>query len=116
MRYIRYGFWACVAICLIVVGLGNRGLVDLRLMPEELGQLVGFNGTVSVPLFAVIFGAIAIGLLIGFVWEWLRERKHRAEASRKSREVQKLERQVEQLKGEKHEGKDEVLALLDEAS
>jgi hypothetical protein len=55
------------------------------------------------------------GLIIGFVWEWMREYKHRAEATRKSREVRKLEREVTKLKGEKHEGKDEVLALLEDA-
>ena len=31
-------------------------------------------------------------------------------------EVRRLEREVKRLKGEKHEGKDEILALLDEAS
>ena len=116
MRYIRYGFWACVAIVLIVVGLANLEAVTLRLMPVELGQIVGLDRAIELPLFVVIFGSVVAGLLIGFVWEWLREHKHRAEASRKSREVHKLEREVEKLKGEKHEGKDEVLALLDEAS
>jgi hypothetical protein len=36
--------------------------------------------------------------------------------NKQAREIRKLEREVARLKGEKHEGKDEVLALLDEAS
>ena len=31
----------------------------------------------ELPLFLVIFGGIVAGLLIGFVWEWFREHKHR---------------------------------------
>jgi putative membrane protein len=60
-------------------------------------------------------GSIVAGLLVGFIWEWIREYGQRAEAARQAREMRRLEREVARLKGEKHEGKDEVLALLDEA-
>ena len=116
MTYIRLGFWALVAVVLIVLGLANRGMVTLRLLPSELGNVLGLTRAIDLPLFAVIFASIVLGLLIGFVWEWLREHKHRAEARAKSREVHKLEREVERLKDEKHEGKDEVLALLDRSA
>lgn len=115
MRTIRYVFWALVAIVLIVVGLANRGMVTLRAMPEALGALFGVSPDIELPLFVVIFLGVAAGLLIGFLWEWLREHKHRAEARRKTREVNVLQREVGRLKTEKHEGKDEVLALLEGA-
>ncbi|MHA6264477.1 lipopolysaccharide assembly protein LapA domain-containing protein [Arenibacterium sp. CAU 1754] len=115
MRYIRYAFLAALAIVLISVSLANRGFVDLKLMPDALEQLLGFNLSISLPLFVVVLGGIVAGLIIGFVWEWLREYKHRREASVKAREVNKLEREVSRLKTEKHQGKDEVLAILDEA-
>ena len=116
MRYIRYAFLGGLGIVLIAVALANRGMVTLKLLPTGLSDLVGMNQTIDLPLFVVIFGGIVAGLLIGFVWEWLREHKHRAEAARQGREVRKLNREVRRLKGEKHEGKDEILALLDEAS
>jgi uncharacterized integral membrane protein len=116
MRYIRYAFLAALALILVSVALANRGMVTLQLLPGALSDLVGLNRTVDLPLFLVIFGGIVAGLLIGFVWEWLREHKHRAEAAARRNEVKRLEREVRRLKGEKHEGKDEVLALLDEAS
>ena len=116
MRYIRYAFLGTLGIILISVSLANRGTVDLKLMPDALAELVGFNLAMSMPLFAVVLGGITAGLVIGFFWEWLREHKHRREAGRKAREVRNLEREVKRLKGEKHEGKDEVLAILDEAS
>jgi len=65
-------------------------------------------------LFIVIFGAIISGLFIGFVWEYMREYKHRAAASQHRREKNQLAREVSKLKVDKAKSEgDEVLALLD---
>lgn len=116
MRYIRYAFLACLAIVLIVVATANRGEVTPTLLPETVTGLIGFGAQITLPLFVVIFGGIISGVLIGFVWEWMREHKHRAEAARRTREVEALERELRREKRLKNEGRDEVLALLDEAS
>lgn len=114
MRYIRYACIAVFAIALIAIALANRELVLLKVLPQEVAGYFAVNPTVQLPLFLVIFMGIILGLLVGFVWEWFREHAVRAEAARKSREVRRLEREVKRLRGEKHQGKDEVLALLDE--
>lgn len=116
MRYLRYAILAVLGIILISVSLANRNMVSLKLMPDDLADLAGFNLSVSLPLFLVVLGGIVSGLVIGFVWEWLREHKHRREAGQKHREVRSLKREVSKLKKEKNQGKDEILALLDEAS
>lgn len=116
IRYIRYAFLAVVAIALVAVAAANRAPVTLRALPDELAGLVGMNPQIQLPLFLVVFGGVIGGLLIGFLWEWLREAKHRSEATRQKRAAQNLSREVQKLRGEKHEGKDEVLALLEEAS
>lgn len=116
MRYIRYAFLAALAVVLVSVSLANRDAVDLRLMPDALAELIGFNLGITLPLFAVVLGGIVVGLVIGFVWEWLREYKHRRAATDTSREARKLAREVSRLKEEKHKDKDEVLAILEEAS
>ena len=67
------------------------------------------------PLFVVILGGVATGLLVGFVWEWLREHRYRSAAKTNQREAKKLEREVASLKGEKNEGRDEILALVEDA-
>lgn len=113
MKYIRLAFLACLGVVLIAVALANRGLVELKLLPEGLARVAGINQSIELPLFVVIFGGIVAGVMIGFVWEWLREHKHRVQVNRKAREVGKLKREVDRLKGEKHKGKDEVLALLE---
>jgi len=117
MRYIRFGFLGALAVVLISVAMANRAPVELRLLPDELAIPLNLAWSMEVPLFLVIFAAIVAGLLIGFVWEWLREHKHRAEVSRKKGEVRQLEREVDRLKGSgKSREEDEVLALLDKAS
>lgn len=118
MRYIRYAFLAILGAVLITIALANRGTVTLTLLPAPLADLLQLNYAVDLPLFVVIFGGIVAGLLIGFVWEWLREHKHRATAARKEREVHDLERKLkrEQRKAVASGQQDEVLALLDSKS
>lgn len=114
IRYLKYLFLAAIAVVLVVLFLANRGTVALQLLPDNLAAWVGWNWRAELPLFLVILGGIVAGLLIGFVWEWFREHRHRAEASRQRREAQKLQQEVKALKGRASEGQDEVLALLEE--
>ncbi|MGC8202066.1 LapA family protein [Aliiroseovarius sp. PTFE2010] len=117
MRYIRYIFLAVLAIVLVTVALANRANVTLNLLPDDLASLTGIGGSVTLPLFLVIFGGIIAGVLIGFIWEWLREHKHRAAADAERREKEQLRREVRKLKTDeaKRQG-DEVLALLEDAN
>lgn len=116
MRYIRYICIAIFAVALVAIALANRNVVSLKVLPDEVSGFFAVNPTVELPLFLVILGSIVAGLLVGFVWEWVREYGQRAEAAREAREKRRLEREVARLKAEKNEGRDEVLALLDEAS
>ena len=116
MVYVRYAILTCISVCLITVALANRDLVTLRLLPEGLADLArypaGLN-SITVPLFIVIFAGIIAGVLLGFVWEWLREHKHRAEAVSQRRENMRLNREFEKMRASQGED-DDVLALLEE--
>ena len=118
MRYIKYGFLAVLAILLVVITMANRQTVTLSLLPGDIAAFSGASLSVELPLFLVVMLGVAGGLLIGFVWEWIRETKHRSEAAVKAREARRLAREVEALKSDKMkaEGQDEVLALLDKTS
>ena len=116
MRYIRYACIAFFAVALIAVALANRSFVTLKVLPDEVAGLFEVNPSINLPLFLVMFGGIVIGLLVGMVWEWFREHSIRSDASKSQRNVRRLEREVVRLKGGDEKGKDDVLALLDEAS
>lgn len=113
MKMLRTGFWAIIGVCLIIIGLANRGPVTVKAMPEALSNLLGLSPNIELPLFVVIFIGVAAGLLIGFFWEWLREHKFRSEARSKTREVVQLRREMDRLRDSDGDGKDDVLALLD---
>jgi len=113
MRFIKYLFLGAVALILIVVAVANRQPVELQLLPKDLDAFIPFSGQITVPLFLVIFGGILAGLLIGFVWEYLREFKIRNNLSKTSKQVRHLEREVGKLREKTGEGKDEILALLE---
>jgi uncharacterized integral membrane protein len=111
MRFVRALLLALLAMFLIVVALANRGPVDIRLLPDELSALLGFGGPITVPLFVVIFAFVAVGLLIGYVLEWMRESKHRRAARSNRAQAESLEARLDRTRGPREE--DEVLALVD---
>ncbi|MDF1621149.1 LapA family protein [Pseudothioclava nitratireducens] len=115
-KLLRLLFLGAIALILIAVALANRSVVTLQLLPDEIAPYVGSNWSLPVPLFLVIFASILVGLLIGFVWEWLREYKIRSTAVKATRKAQYLEKEVDRLKTRTQGPKDEVLALLDAPS
>ena len=118
MRYLRYAFLAVLTAVLVSLALANRGIVTLNTLPEGLATVPGMEWlavSVDLPLFIVIFAGIVAGLLIGFVWEWLREAKYRSDAAAKRAEIKKLQRELKRTQAERDKDKDEVLALLDQA-
>ena len=112
-RYLRYLVLAAIAVVLVTMALANREPVVIKLMPDDLAAALGFNWQIGLPLFMVMFGGIVGGILIGFLWEWLREHKHRVHATTKTREVAKLERELAGLRDAKGQVQDDVIALLD---
>ena len=112
MRLIRLAFLAVIAVLLVTFALANRGPVVVSLLPESLEQVFGLTLRWQMPLFLVVFLGIVFGLLIGFLWEWMREYRYRAEAARKRREAERLARELEARKAEERKQHD-VLALIE---
>jgi len=114
IRYLRLVFLGLLALSLTAVALANRDPVRVRLLPDDLAELTGLTWSSERPLFLVIFAAIIVGVLIGFVWEWFREAGIRGKASTSSREVARLERELARMRDQTGTPpQDEVLALLD---
>ena len=113
MQTVRLVFMGIVGGLLIIISLANRSPVTLRLLPEEISGYFPGLVQVTVPVFLVFFGGIFIGLLIGFVWEWMREYKQRVEAARSKREIASLRDEVDGLKKRQSDDKDDILALIE---
>jgi uncharacterized integral membrane protein len=116
MRYLRYLFLGVLGVVLITVALANRDPVTLHLLPTDVAALTGFSWSLTLPLFLVVFAALVAGIMVGFVWEWLREHRHRAEADYQRRQSTRLEREVKALRTPAPGSQDDVLALLDSPS
>ncbi len=112
MRPLRWALLAIAALALVAFAVGNRQPVTVRLLPEGMGGFAANLPAVTVPAFMLIFGGMLLGLLVGFLWEWVREHRHRAEAARRRREVAKLESENDGLKRKQSED-DELAALLE---
>lgn len=113
MRYMRFIILAILALALVLVAMANRSVVSVQVLPADLAALIGVNWALQLPLFLVIFASIILGLLIGFVWEWLREHKHRVTATRSSKTVTKLERELAAMRDATSLPGDDVLAMLE---
>ncbi|MCW1918435.1 LapA family protein [Rhodobacter sp. KR11] len=112
MRILRYLVLGALLLAFLTVALANRGPVGITLLPEDLAMLLGWQARAEVPVFVVLgFGAV-MGIVIGFVWEWLREHKHRKVARVQTRAVTKLERELAAMKDQTSLPQDDVLALL----
>jgi putative membrane protein len=117
MTYVRYAILGVVAVVFITIALANREIVTVALLPDTLAAMFGFNLSITLPLFLIVGGAVIIGLLLGFFWEWLRERGYRSEAVKARREVDILRSELGHAKAAAPKTQtDDVLALLDNSA
>ena len=112
MRLIRTLFLFCLATLLFLLSLANSEKVTLYFLPENLTALFEIEMAVSIPLFLVFFSGIFIGLVVGFLWEWLREYKFRVEANKYQKRLLKAETELSELHAKENK-KDDVLTLLE---
>ena len=112
MRLIRTLFLFLLAILLFLLSLANSEKVTLYFLPESLAALFKFGNAINIPLFLVFFSGIFIGLVIGFVWEWLREYKYRVEANNYQKRLFKAENELSELHAKENK-KDDILTLLE---
>jgi uncharacterized integral membrane protein len=110
MRTLKLLLLGLILLAIVVLALANRDPVTLHLLPEGMARVMPLS--IQLPLFVVSLISIVVGMVIGYLLEWLREHKHRRRASQKSREAAQLNREVEKLRKETGRHEDDVLALL----
>jgi uncharacterized integral membrane protein len=87
-----------LGIILIALSVANRAPVQVTLDPFNPGNAAL---TASVPLFALLLGALLLGALIGSFLTWLNQGKHRSRAREASNRASAIEREAASLKAER---------------
>jgi len=85
-----------LALLLVALAVANRKPVMLGLNP--LDSTSGFG--VEAPLFLFLFGAFALGLVVGGFATWLSQSEWRLMARSQAREASSWRRQAERLEKE----------------
>ena len=110
MRTMKLVLLGVILMALVVLALANRELVTLHLLPEGMARVMPIS--VQLPLFVVCLLSVVVGMVLGYLLEWLREHKHRRRATQKTREAAKLNGEVDRLRRQSGKADDDVLALL----
>lgn len=111
MRTIKLLLLVIILIGILVLAIANRNPVTLHLLPQGLAEILP-GAVIDLPLFVVSLISILVGLVLGYLFEYRREHKHRRHAKQNAREAARLNREVDQLRRETNKPKDDVLALL----
>lgn len=115
LRLVKLLFLALVLLALVFLFFANNEPVTLNLMPDAMANAMSLQNEFTLPLFLVVTGALVLGIVVGFVLEWLREHRFRAEAKTQRREATRLNQEVAAMKGRKGDSQDDVLAILEDA-
>jgi flagellar biosynthesis protein FlhB len=115
LRLIKILFLVVVALALVLLFFANNEPVTLNLLPTAMAEALGMPNTFTVSLFLVVVAALLVGIVVGFIWEWLREHRFRAEAKTQRREASRLRQEVAAVKGRSSDSHDDILAIIDDA-
>ena len=97
IRFLKALILLPVAILVVLFAVANRAPVTLSLDPfSQAAPEFAFQ----LPLFAVIFAAIMLGVLIGGTASWLAQGKYRKSRRRLRRETRQLRYETERLKAQ----------------
>ncbi len=98
MKLIRVLILFVALVICASLAISNRGAVSVGLEPLPF--------VLNVPMFAVIFGAMFAGVLLGGFSMWWRDGAVRQRARREHRHADELEREIAKLKVELDHARD----------
>ena len=84
-----------VAIVVVLLAVANRGPVVLSFDPFSKGQP---ELSVTLPLFALILAAVALGVVLGGIGSWLAAGRQRRERRMSTREINRLKAEADRLR------------------
>lgn len=97
IRFLKALVLLPIAIVIVLLAVANRAPVTLSLDPFS-GDAPEF--AFRLPLFALLFAAVMIGVVIGGTATWLAQGKHRRARRQARREVGHLRHETERLRAQ----------------
>jgi uncharacterized integral membrane protein len=97
IRFLKALILLPIAILVVLLAVANRSPVTLSLDPFSPDAP---EFATQVPLFAVIFAAVAVGVIIGGTASWLAQGKTRRARRRYRREADRLRHETERLRSQ----------------
>jgi uncharacterized integral membrane protein len=85
-----------VAVVVVLLAVANRAPVMFSFDPVSPGAP---QWSVTLPLFVLLFAALAIGVLVGGMASWLAQGRHRRAGRAYRREVNHLRQEADRLRG-----------------
>ena len=86
-RFMLIAVLVPLAIILVALAVANRGVASFTLDPFNPGNPAL---TWQMPLFVLLFAAIALGMLVGSVATWVKQGRYRKLARQRSQEAEVL--------------------------
>jgi len=86
-RFMLIAVFVPLAIILVALAVANRGPASFTLDPFNPGNPAL---TVQMPLFVLLFAAIAIGMIVGSLATWMKQGRYRKLARQRSHEAEAL--------------------------
>jgi uncharacterized integral membrane protein len=90
MKYLYWFVAAPLMVFAVLFAISNRGPVELELLP--------IPGSVTVPIFVLALGVLAIGFFSGGFISWINAGKTRSRARIAERKAREEEREITDLK------------------
>jgi uncharacterized integral membrane protein len=95
LRFLKWLVLLPVALVLVIFGVANRAPVTLLLEPfSPPAEVLG----ISVPLFVVVFVALALGIIVGSLVTWFSQGRYRRAGREARREAERLASENSRLK------------------
>ena len=106
VKFLKFIVIGVIGLALVVLGVANVRPVTLSLLPEQVdGGAYSIDG---VPLSLVVFLAVVLGVVIGEIFEYFREHKHRRQVRDRGAEIEKLRAENARLKAKLADPKEDL--------
>lgn len=97
VRFLKVLVFALVALVVIFLSIANRH--DVTLSFDPFSQATP-EIALTIPLFLVVFGAVALGVLIGGVAAWWAQHGKRKELRRSRKEIKELKAELDKVRSD----------------